>query len=214
MKNSMGRKYNPDVRENDPSYLLRQVQELLLIASSTKNTSALIYACLDARIALEILDLNIILHSVSAIDRDQIIKESKSKNGIDRMNKKHGALKEKYQLFFQAVCETLSVDAKFYDFKKSKDIQHKLSTYIHSYYMTNEDLKYDNYLMQNAINIIDEFERFLKTSFPIKDESLIMTGLNIAKIPDNDKPILEEWKNSCSMSYEELKLRLKKNHPS
>lgn len=210
----MERKYNPDVRENDPPYLLRQVQELLLIASANKNSSALIYACLDSRIALEILDLNIMLHSVSAEERELIVEESKPKNGIYRVNKKQGSLKEKYQLFFQAVCETLSVDAKFYDFKKSKDIQYKLSTYIHSYYMTNEDLKYDSVLMQNAIIVIKEFETFLKTSFPIKNESLIMTGMNIATIPDNDKIILEEWKSSSSMSYEELKSRLEENHPS
>jgi len=210
----MKRKYNSDVRENDPPYLLRQVQELLLIASANKNSSALIYACLDSRIALEILDLNIMLYSVSIGERKVILEESKPKNGIDRVNKKQGSLKEKYQLFFQAVCETLSVDAKFYNFKKSKDIQYKLSTYIHSYYMTNEDLKYDSVLMQNAIIIINEFQIFLKTSFPIKNESLIMTGLNIATIPDNDKQILEEWKSSSSMSYEELRSRLKKNHPS
>lgn len=208
----MERKYNPDVRENDPPYLLRQVQELLLIASANKNSSALIYACLDSRIALEILDLNIMLHSASAEERELIVEESKPKNGIDRVNKKQGSLKEKYQLFFQAVCEILSVDAKFYDFKKSKDIQYKLSTYIHSYYMTDEDLKYDSKLMQNAIIVIKEFETFLKTSFPIKNESLIITGMNIGKIPDNDKIILDEWKSSSSMSYEELKSRLKENH--
>lgn len=210
----MERKYNPDVRENDPPYLLKQVQELLLIASVNKNSSALIYACLDSRIALEILDLNIMLHSVSPEERVQIVEESKPKNGIDRVNKKQGSLKEKYQLFFQAVCETLSVDAKFYNFKKSKDIQYRLSTYIHSYYMTNEDLKYDSVLMQNAIIVIKEFEAFLKTSFPVKNESLIMTGMNTAKIPDKDKQILEEWKTSSSMSYDSLKSRLKQNHQS
>lgn len=208
----MERKYNPDVRENDPTYLLRQVQELLLIATTNKNSSALIYACLDSRIALEILDLNIMLHSVSAGERKLIIEESKPKNGIDRVNKKQGSLKEKYQLFFQAVCETLSVNAKFYDFKKSKDIQYKLSTYIHSYYMTNEDLKYDSIAMQKAISIIKEFEIFLKTSFPIKNDTLIITGINISTIPENDKIILQEWKASNSMSYEDLKRRLKENH--
>lgn len=208
----MERKYNPDVRENDPTYLLRQVQELLLIATTNKNSSALIYACLDSRIALEILDLKIMLHSVSAGERKLIIEESKPKNGIDRVNKKQGSLKEKYQLFFQAVCETLSVNAKFYDFKKSKDIQYKLSTYIHSYYMTNEDLKYDSIAMQKAISIIKEFEIFLKTSFPVKNDTLIITGINISTIPENDKIILQEWKASNSMSYEDLKRRLKENH--
>ncbi len=209
----MERNYNPDIRENDPAYLLRQVQELLLIASANKNSSALIYACLDSRIALEILDLNIILLSVSAEERSIIIEESKQKNGIDRINKKLGSLKEKYQQFFQAVCETLSVDAKSYDFYESKKIQGRLSTYIHSYYMTNDDLKYDSVLMQNSINVIKEFETFLKTSFPIKNNTSFIIGIDIKKIPEKDKIILEEWKISNSMTYQDLKNRLKENHP-
>ena len=31
---------------------------------------------------------------------------------------------------------------KSFDFKRSKDLQFNLSTYIHSYYMNNDDLKY------------------------------------------------------------------------
>ncbi len=98
----MEREYNPNIRENDPIFLVRNIQELLLIAKENKNSSALLYACLDCRIALEILDFNIILHSVDPIERQKIIEVSKSKNGIDRINKKVGILKEKYQMFFQA----------------------------------------------------------------------------------------------------------------
>jgi hypothetical protein len=150
----MKREYNPDIRENDPIFLLRNIKELLLIAKTNKNSSSLIYACLDCRIALELLDLNLILHSVRLIDRQQIIEDSKPKNGIYRINKKVGCLKEKYQMFFQAFCEIVGVPAKSFDFKKSKDLQFNLSTYIHSYYLNNDELKYDSKTMQNAIKIM------------------------------------------------------------
>ncbi len=207
----MNRFYNPNIRENDSAYLLRQVQELLLIAEHNKSSSPLIYACLDSRIALEILDLNIILHSVNKEERIQIIKNSKPKNGIDRVNKKEGGLKEKYQLFFQAICEVLNVNGKFYDFKKSKDIQYRLSTYIHSYYMTNEDLKYNSLLMQNAIKIIKEFEDFIKTAVPVENNSMVIIGTNFKNLPVNDKILFEDWKTS-SITYDELKERLRLNH--
>lgn len=207
----MNRFYNPNIRENDSAYLLRQVQELLLIAEHNKSSSPLIYACLDSRIALEILDLNIILHSVNKEERIQIIENSKPKNGIDRVNKKEGSLKEKYQLFFQAVCEVLNVNGKFYGFKKSKDIQYRLSTYIHSYYMTNEDLKYNSLLMQNAIKIIKEFEDFIKTAVPVENNSMVIIGTNFKNLPVNDKILFEDWKTS-SITYDELKEKLRLNH--
>lgn len=207
----MNRFYNPNIRENDSAYLLRQVQELLLIAEHNKSSSPLIYACLDSRIALEILDLNIILHSVNKEERIQIIENSKPKNGIDRINKKEGSLKEKYQLFFQAVCEVLNVNGKFYDFKKSKDIQYRLSTYIHSYYMTNEDLKYNSLLMQNAIKIIKEFEDFIKTAVPVENNSMVIIGTNFKNLPVNDKILFEDWKTSL-ITYDELKEKLRLNH--
>lgn len=208
----MERIYNPNIRENDSAYLLRQVQELVLIAEQNKSSSPLIYACLDSRIALEVLDLNMILHSVSLDERKQIVEDSKPKNGIDRVNKKEGSLKEKYQLFFQAVCEVLDVEGKFYDFKKSKEIQYKLSTYIHSYYMSNNDLNYNSPLMQNAIAIIKEFEKFLKTGVPTKDDSMIIIGMNCKTMPENDKELLVKWKTSTTMKYEELKAKLEQNH--
>jgi len=208
----MERIYNPNMRQNDSAYLLRQVQELVLFAEQNKSSSPLIYACLDSRIALEVLDLNMILHSVSLEERKQIVEESKPKNGIDRVNKKEGSLKEKYQQFFNAVSEVLDVDGKFYDFKKSKQIQYKLSTYIHSYYMSNNELNYNSPLMQNAIKVVKEFEQFLKTGVPIKDGSMIIIGMNCKTMPEDDKQLLAEWKTSNTMKYEELKEKLEKNH--
>lgn len=204
------RQYNPDIRENDPIYLLGHIKQLMLIATTHKNPSSLIYACLDSRIALEILDLNIILHSVGPKEREQILEDSKPKNGIDRMGKKTGTLKEKYQLFFQAVCEILNVGGKYYDFKKSKELQYQLSTYIHSYYMTNDDLKYDSPLMQNAIKIIENVETFITSSLPIENDAYIVIGMNIATIPEEDKKVLEEWKSGV-LEYEALKSSLKTN---
>jgi hypothetical protein len=207
----MEREYNPNIRENDPIFLLRNIQELLLIAKENKNSSALLYACLDCRIALEILDFNIILHSVDPIERQKIIEDSKSKNGIDRINKKVGILKEKYQMFFQVFCEIVGIQAKSFDFKRSKDLQYNLSSYIHSYYMNNSDLNYDSEIMKGAINIINEVIEFIMLSLFIENGAYILVGINIEKIPLEDKLILDEWKNSKSMKYEELKIRLEEN---
>jgi len=87
--------YKPDIRINNPIYLLRQVEELLKLAQEYKNSSSLIYASLECRIALELMDLNFLLASVKPEEREQIITDSKPKNGIDRVNSKVGSLKYK-----------------------------------------------------------------------------------------------------------------------
>lgn len=201
--------YRADFRVNDFIYLIRQAQELLEIAKANKNSSAIIYACLDSRIALEILDLRKILLSVNDEERLLIIDESKPKNGIYKVNKKEGILKEKYQKFFQAVCENLDIKDRYYDFKKSKDLQHKLSTYIHSYYMMAEDINYNSKIMQRAFVLILESHNFIKSSLHFDGKEYIAYG--IKTIPEDDKIILEEWKKSSNMEYEELKIRLKAN---
>lgn len=201
--------YRADFRENDFIYLIRQAQELLEIAKANKNSSAIIYACLDSRIALEILDLRKILLSVNDEERFLILDESKPKNGIYKVNKKVGILKEKYQMFFQAVCENLDIKDRYYDFKKSKDLQHKLSTYIHSYYMMAEDINYDSKIMQRAFILILESHKFIKSSLHFDGKEYIAYG--ITTIPEEDKIILEEWKKSTKMEYEELKIKLKTN---
>lgn len=203
--------YKPEIRINNPIYLLKQVEELLKIATAHKNSSSLIYATLECRIALELMDLNFLLHSVTSNEREQIIIDSKPKNGIDRVNKKVGVLKQKYQFFLQAVCELLDVVNEYYDYKKSKELKYQVSTYIHSYHMTNEELKYDSENMQNCKNLILEVDEFIKSSLPEKDGTYTMLGMEIALMPEEDRQVLNEWKTSNTMTYVELKETLSEN---
>jgi hypothetical protein len=203
--------YKPDIRINNPIYLLRQVQELLIIAEHHKNSSSLIYACLECRIALELLDLNLILSTVKPVERLQILEDSKPKNGIDRVNRKVGSLKHKYQLFFQAICELFEFGNEYYDYKKSKDLQYKVSTYIHSYHMSDEQLQFESENMQNCIKLIKEVDSFIKGSLPIEDGAYIVLGLEIESMPEDDKIVLDEWKTSNTMTYELLKEKLLEN---
>jgi hypothetical protein len=204
--------YKPDVRINNPIYLLRQAEELIKIAKSNENTSSLIYASLECRIALELMDLNFLLHSVKREDREKIIEDSKPKNGIDRVNSKVGSLKFKYQYFLQAICEILDIDNEFYDYKKSKSLQHELSTYIHSYYLIGVEIKYQSAYMQKCLELILEVINFIKSSMPFNDGTYTMLGMEISSLPEEDRIILEEWKTSTKMTYEELKEKLELNH--
>lgn len=209
----MSREYNPDIRENDPLYLRRQSQELIMIANARKSASPIIYACLDLRIALEIIDMNIVLTSVEPAERQKIFEDCKPKNGIDRNGKKVGVLKEKYQTFFQAVCETVGVNAQSFDFKKSKELQYELSTYIHSYYLSNSELNYNSSIMQSALQTVSEVQKFIISSLAIDNDQASIVGIEISSLPEHDKQVLEEWKAS-KITYEELKYKLSNKNKS
>jgi hypothetical protein len=197
--------YKPEIRLNNPIYLLKQVDELLKIATKNKRSSLLIYASLECRIALELMDLNFLLHSVTRKERKQIIEDSKPKNGIDRVNRKIGVLKHKYQFFLQTICEILDVESKYYDYRKSKDLQYEISTYIHSYHMTSQELEYDSENMQNCLNLILDIDKFIKSSMPYKNETWTIIGMKIATMPEEDRKVLDEWKVSTTMTNKELK---------
>lgn len=203
------REYNPRNRVNDPVYLIRQAEELLKIAKQNKNSSPLIYACLESRIALEWTDLYLILASVDEKDYRKILEESKPKNGIDKLNNKYKTLKEKYQLFFQALNELLDVKSNYYDFKKSKELQKNLSTYIHSYFMLENEINYESRKMQGVFPLINEVHTFIKTSLNYDGKTYTVIGLKMDSLPNQDKIILNEWKNNTQMTFDQLKEKLK-----
>ncbi|MFY0713060.1 hypothetical protein J1D01_05245 [Seonamhaeicola sp. NFXS20] len=190
---------------------MKQVEALMQLGFQNKNTSSIIYSCLECRIALELLDLNKILLSVKPEEKLKIIEESKPKNGIDKLGQKKEILKERYQLFFQAMNEVLCLNSKYYNFKKSKSLQFELSTYIHSYHMADEDLNFDSKNIQNAILLINEVDPFIKSSLIKKNNEYLCVGMEVESLPVEDKKLLIKWKNDFKMDYDELKKNLKKN---
>ena len=103
---------NYPYRGHDTGWLAYQAKELFNLGIKLKSSSHIIYACLELRNALEYTDYTTILASVSEDERCEIREIAKVKNGIDKANKKFNALKDKYQRFYQAVCEVTTVDRK------------------------------------------------------------------------------------------------------
>jgi len=205
--------YRPEIRINSPIYLIRQSEELIKIGKSGKNSSPLIYAALECRIALELMDLEFLLLSVKKDEREKFRIDSKSKNGIDRVNNKVGSLKFKYQYFLQAICEILDIDNKIYDYLKSKKLQYDLSTYIHSYYFIEVEINYESEYIQNCLKLVLDVISFVKSSMSYENGEYTMLGMEISSLPEDDKKVLNEWKKSSKMSYEQLKEKLSLNHP-
>lgn len=205
------REYNPTKRLQDPYYLTINAEVLKVGAIATENSSALIYACVDLRTSLELIEFIILLGSVSQELRPEIIELGKTKNGIDKANKRIKSLKEKFQFFYQAVCEIAKVSGKKFDFKKSDDLQFALSKYLHSFIRHPLDINFNSEFMQSAIPLIDDTIKFIRDYISYDNSEMKIQCIDINSIPLEDKMLLEEWKNSSKMTYEELKERLSEN---
>jgi len=201
------KKLNVIKRQTNPFYLAENADFLKRKYTEGENTNAIFYACLDCRIALEKSDLDRISTSVPQKDRDEITKQSKLRRGIERAdntNKTTRVLRERYQMFFQAVCETIKLPNQSYDFKRSKELQQSLSIYIHSYWMEEEELKFGSGELSEAVKLVDQTIAFLKSNYEIKDTKAEVWGINLEKLPEGVLDILNTWKVNAGMKYNEL----------
>jgi hypothetical protein len=205
------REYFPLERENDQIYLIRQAEEMDYLYRNQKNTNAIIYACLDCRIALEKTDLDIICLSVPEEEHEEIIYGSIPHKGIPRVDRKVGVLKLKYQQFFQAVTELVGFETKAYDFKKSLELQGMFSKYIHSYWAQPVHLEYKSDYLENASKIIQDCKKFIMDSMVLINGERNLLGLDVRVMPEEDKALLTRWKGGNKMTYEELKNQLRTN---
>ncbi len=199
------REYNSTKRIHDPAYYCHHVSEMKKLAIRGTNSNAIIYCMVDLRTALELTEYTILLASVGEELRQEISELTKAKNGIDAANKKLKTLKEKYQMFYQAVCEVIGLKGKFYDTKKSDDLQYRVSAYLHPYYRTQIEIDFGSDFMNDGLALIDETIAFIKDSLMFDGSSYSIQNIEKAKIPPEDQLIFEEWKNSVKMTYEELK---------
>jgi hypothetical protein len=205
----MFRDYNPLKRENDQFYLITQAMGFIKLYQIAGNTNAPFYACLDCRIALEINDLHQILLSVPEEEHEEILENCRPRHGITKVDKGVGVLKERYQLYFQALNEVISLEGYYaYDFKKSRELQGELSKLIHSYWMIGAPLDYYSQFLDNAVELVKETETFIYSTTKVKGDKATRIGLRIDLLLQQDKALLEDWKTNSKMTYDELKARL------
>ncbi len=160
---------------------------------------------------MEKADLDIVLASAQPKERLAIIESCKPKNGIERQGRKIGALKERYQIFIVSVFEALGMKSNYYDFKESKRLQNELSSFIHSYYIFNEKITVDSEELSYIPSLISEVEKFVRKSFYVEGEGHTIKSLELKSMPEDDKELLNIWKNDRKMTKEELVERLSEN---
>jgi len=205
------KEYNPNKRNQDPGYLICNAQYLKDFAINQENSSLIIYTCLDLRTALELTEFYFLLDSVGPEFRTEITIMAKSKNGIDKVNRKLKSLKDKFQKFYTAVCEVTGTKGEYFNFKKSHDFQFHLSQYLHTYTRDQADIDFNSKFMQNALPLIDEVTQFIKDSLMFDGKTYTIQNIDVNGIPSEDIEVLNEWKTNSKMTYEEMKSKLEHN---
>ncbi len=101
--------------------------------------------------------------------------------------------------------------SNYYDFKESKRLQNELSSFIHSYYIFNEKITVDSEELSYIPSLISEVEKFVRKSFYVEGEGHTIKSLELKSMPEDDKELLNIWKNDRKMTKEELVERLSEN---
>lgn len=185
-------------RVNEFEWIVCQINNLIKTSDADCNSSYVLYACLESRNLLELLEFTILKLSMMPEEFNNKILFIEKKNGLEKCNKRIRTLNLKYQLF-NSVCLKVGYDLNSQSLKIKEviDLKSQLARYIHSYYLSNEELKFES-------GFIQEGKNFCEKAIILYRESTIVSGDGKRKIscfnPDTLsnglKKIFEDWKKS------------------
>jgi len=202
--------YRPSQRIHEPPWLIWHAKDLLEKANRQNDASKILYSCLELRNCLEMVEFRMILASVGEEDRTQLMIDAKPRHGINKVNDKVKSLKYKYQIFYKIVCETIGRFGNPIDFSKSSTLKEKLSDYVHTYTRTPEELKFGSEYLRAASGIMEETIAFLELALNKDQNSYMLQNLSITTLNEEDKQILDKWKNGIIKDESELREILNK----
>jgi hypothetical protein len=187
-------KFNSSQRIHNFAWIIEQSRSLEEKAIRQKDSSKIIYCCLELRTALEMLEFLLVLGSVPTPSYDEIISLSQKQNGVDSLNKKIKAITFKNQTFFEVLCNLLNIPGGVFNYSLSQDYKHRLSQYIHTYTMLPENLLFESEFIQKSFELIREVRAFLEKSLNRDDNGYNISVVEYATMPEEDKIILEDWR--------------------
>lgn len=202
-------------RKHNVAWILFQTVDLLQKAVRLRDVSKVLYASLEARTLLEMISVSKLLCSVPAHERDELRGVMKPKNGIEKSNSKNKSLNLKLQEFMEVLSEVESFPASFpiFKFSECKDIQTRLSQYVHSYTRLESEVVFDSNYIQNGVTVINEAIEFAKLNLVDNSEkqTYYIINVEINSLPSWVSEILTDWKQEGKIkSRDELKSLINK----
>ncbi len=191
--------FNPHERHHIPAWILLKITFLTKMANYQKDSSCVLYACLEARNLLEMISYKKLQCSVSADEREALEAVAKPKNGITTVDKQLKALGLKTQEFMHALLQ--SEGAPEYQFpvfvpSVCEAILNKLSQYIHTYTVENKDMEFGSAYIEAGFAVIDEAVEFAESNLvrSPETETCYIINYDIINLPEWAKRVLGDWK--------------------
>lgn len=204
--------FNTHERSNSPVWLICQINLLIKSAKQLSDTSLILYAALETRNLLELLELEILKTAVKGTDYAIFLREIKGKSGIQQMNKKYKSLKYRYQSFSSAASKAIFVEGhglNKFDIKITEEHCKELSNYIHIYTRDTEELKFESEYIQLGIQRIEEsLEYLLSNFFTVIDGGLTYGLFDFSSFPPYVKNEFNKWLESVDEDEDPLIERL------
>ena len=184
-------------RHHTPGWILKKIADLLDKAQRLKDSSNVLYACLEARNLLEMLSTSKLQCSVPADERDAITAAVKPLHGIKGVERELKALGLKTQEFMSAVSAQENHPFPIFKFSESDRIQKNLSQYVHSYTVSHDEMLFGSEYIRKGFIAVNEAVVFIKYNlhyYPDRNTYGIVNA-DMTTLPEWAKALLHDWKS-------------------
>lgn len=203
--------FNTNKRLVGPNWLMAQIKLLIHSAKMLSNSSFVLYAALETRNLIELIEFDLLDISAKGTDSESFLMEIRGKTGIQQMNKKYKTLKYRYQSFSSAATQAIFEEGslKKFDFKKSENFCNELSQYIHTYSRRPDEMVFGSEFINQGIALVEDCLNYLISDFfEIIDGHLIYGVFNFNTLTQSVKNEFDKWLNCVDENEDALLQRL------
>lgn len=204
-------KFSATQRHHTPGWILRKIANLVDRAIILKDSSNVLYACLEARNLLEMISTSKLQCSVPAEERDAITEAVKPQHGIKGVDKELKALGLKTQEFMSAVCAQEGHPFPVFNFNESDKLQYRLSQYIHTYTVPHDEMLFGSDYIKEGFAVIKEAVDFVKYNLHYYSDNNTygIVNADMTTLPEWAKSLLQDWKTGAIKDINILNISIK-----
>ena len=201
------RAFRSTQRHHVPTWILLKIEDLIDKAKREKDSSKVLYACLESRNLIEMLKFSKIQCSIPEEERNATAERASGQNGLEKENKKLKVLNQKYQDFFQAVSEDANFSFTSFNASQCQKILDSLHAYIHTYTISEHEMIFSSNYVQEAFNVINNATAFVKSNMTYIQENntYAIANIDVKTLPEWARIVLDAWKQDPKNDYENLK---------
>ena len=202
-KEGTKKEFNTQKREHNEGWIIKQIEELLEFANEQQNSSLVLYAALEARNLIEMVEYTIIKCGTPKNQWDNLEKDAKGIYGIQKSDG-YKTLRKKHQLFYQFVANSLDVESYAFDLNTAVNLKKELASYIHNFTVNDKEFNYDGSYVQNGIGFIKKILNTLDEFFNKNDNEGTYGNIIFDTLPEEYREVFTKWKLNNSDDLEEL----------